>query len=47
VLDSGPKHPADDRISDVTIGDTVMAVACVLAYSIGSQSSGQFIYFEF
>jgi len=24
-----------------------MAVVCVLAYSIGSQSSGQFIYFEF
>jgi alginate O-acetyltransferase complex protein AlgI len=48
-------HPWDDarrvriaaRKAPPLVVCTVMAVACVLAYSIGSQSSGQFIYFEF
>jgi len=48
-------HPWDDarrvriaaRKAPPLVAYTVMAVACVLAYSIGSQSSGQFIYFEF
>jgi alginate O-acetyltransferase complex protein AlgI len=48
-------HPWDDgrririaaRKSPPLVVCTVMAVACILAFSIGSQSSGQFIYFEF
>lgn len=48
-------HPWDDarrvriaaRRGPPLVVCTVMAVTCVLAYAIGSQSSGQFIYFEF
>lgn len=48
-------HPWDDarrvriaaRKAPPLVVCTILAVACVLAYSIGSESSGQFIYFEF